>query len=105
MSDPLAWLQTYYQSLCDGEWERQYGFKIENVGNPGWLVEFDLIYTEMEDFHFDAVRIERSETDWVFCDIRDKVFQGSCGATNLVELLAIFRNWVEANALPRSSEN
>ena len=97
MDDLLTWLQNYYKSLCDGLWEHQYGFKIDNVDNPGWRLDFDLTYTEMEDVPFSYVRIDRSEHDWVHCKVDEKVFQGNGGPQNLVEILVIFRNWVETS--------
>ncbi|TMB85990.1 MAG: hypothetical protein E6J45_14585 [Chloroflexi bacterium] len=33
--DPLALLQHWYLSRCDGEWEHQRGITIESLDNPG----------------------------------------------------------------------
>lgn len=32
----FEWLQKWYKSQCDGDWEHEYGIKIETVDNPGW---------------------------------------------------------------------
>lgn len=93
--DPLTWLQAYYLSLCDEDWEHQYGFKIDNLDNPGWSLTFDLHETEMADRPFELVRVERSEHDWVFYSATNEVFTAYCGPQNLGEAISIFRRWVE----------
>ena len=93
----LDWIQKYYQSLCDGDWEHSYGFKIDNIDNPGWMINFDLEDTSMEDVEFARVRIERSEDDWLICSVENKVFKGRGGPLNLTEMLVVFRNWVESS--------
>jgi hypothetical protein len=40
-----AWLAEWYIKNCNGDWEHQYGVKIETLDNPGWHVEIDLIGT------------------------------------------------------------
>jgi len=92
----LEWLQSFYSSLCDGDWEHSYGFKIDNIDNPGWSVEFDLSNTALSDSVFTEVTIERTDIDWVRCEVKDQKFIGYCGASNLVEMFSIFRKWVGA---------
>ncbi len=40
---------------CDGEWEHDYGIKIETLDNPGWLVSIDLLGTDLEDKSFPTI--------------------------------------------------
>jgi hypothetical protein len=93
--DNLAWLQNYYLSLCDGDWEHTFGFNIETSDNPGWIVSFDLQETELEGTQFDLVEIKRSKQDWFFCSVDNNRFSASGGPKNLDEILAVFRKWVE----------
>ncbi|MEH0820740.1 Imm53 family immunity protein [Micromonospora sp. CPCC 205714] len=37
-----TWLQAWYATQCDGEWEHEFGIQIETVDNPGWSVSIDL---------------------------------------------------------------
>jgi hypothetical protein len=47
---PLELVQRWYAAHCDGEWEHQYGIKIETLDNPGWRVTIDLTNTELQEF-------------------------------------------------------
>jgi hypothetical protein len=95
MEDNFDWLQKWYESQCDGDWEHEYGIKIETVDNPGWYVVINLIGTECEDHIFSPVEFEINEKDWYFCLIRDSNFVASCGSCNLSKVLQIFRSWAE----------
>ncbi|MFJ5673999.1 Imm53 family immunity protein [Streptomyces sp. NPDC093097] len=39
--DPLSSLTAWYTCQCDGDWEHEYGIRIETLGNPGWSVEIE----------------------------------------------------------------
>jgi len=95
VSDQLTWLQSHYRSLCNGDWEHQYGFKIETLDNPGWYLIADLADTRMDGVTFTAVEVQRTEDDWVHCRVEAGVFKGAGGPENLVELISIFHKWVE----------
>lgn len=96
MTDLLAWLQDFYRSLCDGEWEGENGISIETIDQPGWLVEIDLDGTALATVKFKPVEIERSEEDWLQCHVESGCFVGAGGTGNLAEILQTFGNWAEA---------
>ncbi|BFV59917.1 hypothetical protein KCMC57_up50210 [Kitasatospora sp. CMC57] len=56
--DPLGFLTAWYTAQCDGDWEHEYGIRIETLDNPGWSVEVDL-----EGTGLDGVLPDRIETD------------------------------------------
>jgi len=91
--DELTWLQNWYRQWCDGDWEHSYGITISTLDNPGWSVDIDLIDTDLESKHFEAVKLERSELDWVHCSLQEGVFKGRGGPLNLKEILQIFHRW------------
>jgi hypothetical protein len=35
MGEILPWLQGWYATQCDGDWEHEYGVSIETLDNPG----------------------------------------------------------------------
>ena len=91
----LSWLQKWFQSQCDGDWEHEFGVTIKTVDNPGWYLTINLIGTELEGMFFQNVQKNKDDIDWYFCLVRDNTFEGSCGPCNLDSILQIFRTWVE----------
>lgn len=97
-TDLLNWLQDWYTSQCDGDWEHQNGVKIDTLDNPGWKLEIDVFETEWADKPFEAIEIERSESDWVQCALIDTKFDAAGGSRNLKEMIQIFRTWIETDS-------
>lgn len=92
----IEWMQNWYASHCDGYWEHLHGFKINNTDNPGWSVFVDIIDTSLENKPFIKIQYDNSETDWLFCNIKDGVFHGAGGSSKLEEILLIFKDWAES---------
>ncbi len=90
----IGWLQDWYLSQCNDDWEHQFGIKVETLDNPGWKIEIDLSETELSEASFAPQRIERSANDWISCKVVDDKFQAACGPRNLTETLELFRQWV-----------
>jgi hypothetical protein len=44
----LKWLQAWYSSQCNGDWEHGNGIRIASIDNPGWHVAINLNETELE---------------------------------------------------------
>ena len=91
----LKWIQNWYLQNCDENWEHCYGVSISTLDNPGWMVDIDLTDTSLENKEFKVVDIERSELDWIYCNVSDNTFHGNGGSNNLEEILTVFQNWVE----------
>jgi hypothetical protein len=102
MTDELSWLQQWYSAHCDGEWEHGPGIEIETLDNPGWSMSISVEGTELASATFETFKSQRSETNWVHCSLLERAprsyrrFRGSGGASNLSEIIAIFRKWVES---------
>ncbi|MDL2225934.1 immunity 53 family protein [Eubacteriales bacterium OttesenSCG-928-M02] len=94
--DILVWLQEWYKSQCDGDWEHLYGVKIDNIDNPGWSVIIDLLDTNVEFKEFKKIFIDHGDDSWITCFIRDGKFHGVGDSNRLLEILTIFRDWVES---------
>ncbi len=94
--DELKWLQEWYESNCDGDWEHMFGVKINTLDNPGWMVNIGLSDTvfNLEDCVFEKINIDRSETDWIMCYVEKEVFKGRGGIQNLSEIISVFRAFV-----------
>jgi hypothetical protein len=99
MSD-LDWLQQWFVAHCDGDWEHQYGLRLLTLDNPGWSLTVDLHDTELAAVTFTPVRVNRSQLDWIACEVSEHRFEGRGGAGNVSELVRVFRSFAE-----RPSEN
>jgi hypothetical protein len=110
MSDELDWLQRWFLSHCDGEWEHGFGITIENLDNPGWQVTVALEGTDLETVSFEPIQKETSETDWIHCRVVERKrnysgdssknyrrFEGSGGPCNLSDILGVLHQWAEAH--------
>lgn len=92
----IKWLQEWVAENCDVNWEHSEGVKIFTLDNPGWKVDITLEGTIAEGKQFTPIKIERSEMDWIHCNVQDRTFRGFCGIDNLNELLLIFKEWIES---------
>ncbi|MDZ4819392.1 MAG: immunity 53 family protein [Planctomycetota bacterium] len=90
---PLDQLQEWYHSVCDGDWEHNWGVKIGTLDNPGWSIEIELNETPLAERSFKEVSDLRSEDDWVVCKVESQKFVGYCGPKNLTEMISVFCEW------------
>ncbi|WP_036075620.1 immunity 53 family protein [Leptospira weilii] len=92
----FEWLENWYFSECNEEWEHQYGIKIDTLDNPGWTVSIDLEDTNLMTKPFLEIQYDNSKHDWYFCKISDGKFIGNGGPRNLHSIILIFKEWVES---------
>lgn len=106
-------LQEWYKKQCNGEWEHRYAISIVSCDNPGWWVKIDLTGTELENKPFESVsknassdqmdRISRGiesdvdgrGSDWLLCQVKDRIFDGVGDPDKLNTILAVFLSWIE----------
>lgn len=99
-------LQSWRIAQCDGEWEHEFGIKIETIENPGWGIKIDLTGTELEYRQFDAIDDGYNDDDnydergktlgpWLWCYVKDKQFVGICDAHQLPRMVIIFIRWTK----------
>jgi hypothetical protein len=90
----LGELQRWYERQCNGDWEHQYGVKIETLDNPGWTLTIDLVETELEHEAFAKVENLEPEGDWFTCSRDAGAFKGAGGPRQLDRLIETFLEWV-----------
>lgn len=105
MLNLLQWLETWFSSHCDVDWEQENGIKIETLGNPGWNIEIDLLETVLESYEFDMDTVEVSENDWYFYKIENGKFIASGDPSKLEFLLNKFRELVEEHTKAAKNES
>lgn len=93
---PVEFLQAWYQSHSDGQWERSHGVTIESLDNPGWLVTIDLEGTPLADRPMEMFQREVSPGDWLVCEVSRNRFRGQGDPAKLIQILRVFQNWVES---------
>lgn len=93
--DVINWLNEWYKSNCNGDWEHCYQIKIETLDNPGWGITIDLAETELEDQPFRKIKVMNQENDWIICRVENNVFLGDGDPNKLIKILEIFRQWAE----------
>lgn len=91
----LMWLQQWYESQCDGDWEHGYRVHINTIDNPGWHVSIGLSETALEGLDIAYRMEERSESDWYDIAILKQEFDASGDPSKLTFLLERFRELVE----------
>ncbi|MBL7739161.1 MAG: immunity 53 family protein [Chitinophagaceae bacterium] len=97
MNNILIWIQEWYKSQCNGDWEHQYGLTIDTLDNPGWSIEIDLAFTTLEKLVIDRVFVEKNENDWFYYTVSDAQYI-ACGDPNKLEfLLERFKEIVDSN--------
>ena len=92
----LDWLQNWYTSHLNGEWEDYYGIKLSTLDNPGWMIEVDLLETELETREFEEVSVDNGEADWIFCKVENGKYVGGGDPTKLNQIIEIFKRWAES---------
>ena len=89
--DLLIWLQDWYKSMCDGDWEHVFGVKIDTLDNPGWTVSVNIADTSLENKPFNDIHNYVSDDDWMHCTVKDGKFCGDGDSGKLIHMLEIFR--------------
>lgn len=93
--DAIAFLEEWYASHCDGEWEHDEGVRLTTLDNPGWLLTINLLGTDCEGRTLDTVETSRSEEDWLRVSSDGTRFRAVGGARSLRRALEAFRQFVE----------
>ena len=93
----IEFIQKWFASQCNGDWEHNVGVKIETLDNPGWSVSVNLKGTPLEGIAFMPVEEERTDEDWVMCRIEEDCFEGCGGVGNLMEILEVFQRFASNN--------
>lgn len=87
----LKWLQEWYLSECNGDWEHSFGIKIDTVDNPGWHVTIDLKETSLENLNIEYTLVEKSEDDWYGHKVENSKYIATCDPLKLEFILEIFK--------------
>ncbi|MFF7251477.1 Imm53 family immunity protein [Embleya sp. NPDC008237] len=59
-------LESWYASMCDGDWEHEYGIRLETVDNPGWDLTVDISETDLEGMEISLEILEFPGSRWMW---------------------------------------
>ncbi|EKO13451.1 Imm53 family immunity protein [Leptospira kirschneri] len=91
----FSWLMKWYQSQCDGDWEHEYGLKINTNKDQAWQVEIDIRFTELHDFELDTALEQKGTNNWYSFSIKDGRFLAEGDSKKLPVILEKFKEiWV-----------
>ncbi|MDR0779582.1 MAG: immunity 53 family protein [Pseudomonadales bacterium] len=93
--DNITKLCAWFSRQCVDGWHEDCGVKIDTLDNPGWSIKIDLKNTNMEHEKFQEVKIDRSDSDWIFARRNGDVFEAFGGVMNLGEMIEKFLIWAE----------
>ena len=92
----LKELQDWFKRNCNGDWEHDFGIKIDTLDNPGWNVEINLTATKLESKDFKEILYNyENDDDWYRCWIENKKWNGVGSPQNLETILKIFLDWAK----------
>jgi len=86
----LEWLQEWYKTQCNGDWEHDHVIKIETLDNPGWYVEIDFNNTNCEIKDSKWNLYELNDNNWIGYKIENNVYSASGDFLKLTLILKIF---------------
>ncbi|TMJ19846.1 MAG: hypothetical protein E6G92_08790 [Alphaproteobacteria bacterium] len=87
---PLSKLRQWYEDQCNGDWEHQFGIKIDTLDNPGWLLEVDLSDTNLEGICHSRAERTSSESDWIDIRVDGTKFIGTGDVKKLEHIIFQF---------------
>lgn len=94
----IAFIEAWYVSHCDGEWEHEFGIRIATIDNPGWHLEIDIVDTSLEGVVTERSRRDLPDGEWLIAWSDGEKFHASCGARSLGAVDDFFRRLVESVA-------
>jgi hypothetical protein len=94
--DNLEWLDDWYQSQCNGDWEHSQGVRLEPLDQSGWRLTIHLAGTSAANTSPQCLNLDTPCGEWINCSISADRFQGSGDPRKLEQIIGIFRQWVDA---------
>lgn len=93
----LIWIQNWFESNCDGDWEHEHQIKIITVDNPGWnvIIEFENSTMNIEDSEW--ILVDNGDADWYGWKVTNGVFEASGDVKKLDFLFSIFKKMIDDN--------
>lgn len=92
--DMIKWIEEWFLSQCNDDWEHGHGIEIRTLDNPGWTVKIGLSGTPFENLSIENTLVENSEDDWFAIEVKNKFYKGYGDPNKLQFLLMKFKEIV-----------
>ncbi|GKW22325.1 hypothetical protein PEC302107_40540 [Pectobacterium araliae] len=90
MNNELLYLQSWYLSKCNGEWEHHHGIDISTIDNPGWKV----VLTGENGRRSMEINNDLDENDWVVIKANDSEFKAYGDPEKLNFIFDKLKEWL-----------
>jgi hypothetical protein len=91
----LDWIQNWFKTNCDGEWEHREVIQITTLDNPGWEIEIDISKTSIANMDLKWILNENGRKDWHGVKIENQKFTAAGDSGKLIFILGLFREMIE----------
>jgi hypothetical protein len=91
----LDWIQNWFKTNCDGEWEHREVIQITTLDNPGWEIEIDISKTSIANMDLKWILNENGRQDWHGVKIENQKFTAAGDSGKLIFILGLFREMIE----------
>lgn len=91
----LEWLQEWFYSQCNGNWEHDFGITIKTLDNPGWDITIELFDTGVLLREKEYELIQLKDGGWYGYKVENGVFNAAGDPKKLNFLISIFQKLVE----------
>lgn len=93
--DILNWIQDWFKSQCDGEWEKDEVIQITTLAAPGWEVEIDISKTSIANLEIKWILNEINRQDWYGVKVENQKFFAAGDTGKLIFLLDLFKQMID----------
>ena len=100
MSSDFDYLAHWYAAHCDGDWEHDFGIRIQTLDSPGWSISIDLSGTAAAREGFEEAQPRNAGRPGLFVESTGGSFVASCEPLSLRDVMEEFRRFAERDDFP-----
>jgi len=100
VTDPTAFMESWFSSHCDGDWEHDTRVEISTLDNPGWFLSINLTASELEGVTLEYAVFRDEDPTWVHCWSDGQKFEAAAGPLGLAQAIDRFRAFASDETMP-----
>ncbi|WP_083448670.1 Imm53 family immunity protein [Actinoplanes rectilineatus] len=91
----FGYVLRWYSEQCDGDWEHEFGIRLESLDNPGWNLRIDIGGTDLEGVLLAWFRRDYEVGRWMMAYSDGVVFEANCDPSSLYLAVDEFKRLVD----------